>query len=82
MVPLIIRLQWETIKSVVGHEKTLQRQLLQTIDELLSTDKYALSSERRTAHVHGQAGIVESDYRGDGRIQSLDLVSRAVHIIP
>ena len=53
MVPLIIRLQWETIKSVVGQEKTLQRQLLHTIDALLSTDRYAFTTERRTAHDRG-----------------------------
>jgi hypothetical protein len=69
VVPLIIRLQWETIKSVVGHEKRLQRQLLQTIDALLSTDRYAFSTERRAVYVHEHATILESDDRRGGNTQ-------------
>ncbi|CAF1084764.1 unnamed protein product [Rotaria sordida] len=39
IIPLILKSQWETIKFVVEDNKILQRQLLQTIDDLISTDK-------------------------------------------
>ncbi|CAF3789489.1 unnamed protein product [Adineta steineri] len=39
VLPLILKLQWETIRFIVGDDKILQRKLLKTIDDLISTDE-------------------------------------------
>ncbi|UJR27339.1 hypothetical protein I4U23_008632 [Adineta vaga] len=44
IIPLISKSQWETIKFVVGNDKILQKKLLKTIDDLISTDKAIVQS--------------------------------------
>ena len=39
IIPLVLKSQWETIRFVVGDDTILQRKLLKTIDDLISTDK-------------------------------------------